>query len=206
MTTCIACCRDLWADELDRHLCRRCTDRISQDLTDLAGPRGLYAQLGSVLTPGAGAGGPAVSGSRTPPVPLRIDVLNLMAAGGPILGPLETWVRDWETHGKADLCEAGTLQRRVDHAVGTLRFNLEWASRRHPAIDEFGHEVGLMVRACRGLLTGERPPRGIDAPCPCGAVIRYTLNAVTRTCQGCTTEYGHGQLIQLTLAARGLAA
>lgn len=205
MSSCIACCRDLWTDELDRHICRLCTDRISDDLADLAGKDGLYAQLGSVLTPGAGAGGPTVSGSRTPPVPLRIDVLNLLTAGGPILGPLERWVRDWETHGKADLCEAGTLQQRVDHAVGTLRFNLEWAARRHPAVDEFGREVHLAARACRGLLSGERPSRRIIVACPCGGTMRVTLDTPGAKCPACSVQYGHAEVLRLPMAARAAA-
>ena len=120
---CIVCRRDLWDDELDRYLCRICTGRIADDLAAIAGPAGLYAQLDHHLAPGSGNGGPAVSGSRTAPLPLRLDVLNAMTQAGPVLAPLETWVRDWESYGHADLCEAGTLQQRVDHAVGTLRFN-----------------------------------------------------------------------------------
>ncbi|MFB8033419.1 hypothetical protein ACFC5Z_10750 [Streptomyces sp. NPDC056004] len=64
-----------------------------------------------------------------------------MTAGGPVLGPLEAWVWDWREHGRAEVCEAGTLQQRLDHTVRTLRFNLEWAAANHPAIDGFAREV-----------------------------------------------------------------
>lgn len=202
---CSLCHRALWADELDRYVCRLCTDRISQDLSALSGKTGLYAQLPAVLAPGAGATGPAVSGSRTAPLPLRIDVLNLMTEAGPVLGPLETWVRDWETLGHADLCEAGTLQQRVDHAVGTLRFNLEWAARHHPAADEFGREIGIIARTCRGVLGGERPPRRVTVACPCGGTMRVTLDTPGARCGGCGEQYGHSEVLQLPMADRAAA-
>ncbi|MFJ2676359.1 hypothetical protein [Streptomyces sp. NPDC087525] len=203
---CLICHRGLHADEAGRYACRHCTDRIDGNLRALAGPDGLYARLGAQLAPGAGNGGPAVSGSRTAPVPLRLEVLNLMTAGGPVLGPLETWVRDWETHGWAELLEAGTLQQRVDHAARTLRFNLEWAVAHHPAIDEFAHEIWQMRRQCQAQITGERPPRRIPVACPCGAVLRVTLDTTGVQCPGCTAQYGHKEVLRLPMAERRPAA
>ncbi|NUP16501.1 MAG: hypothetical protein HOZ81_10425 [Streptomyces sp.] len=201
---CTICHRDLRDDEAGA--CRICVDLIDQHLRALAGPEGLYARLSAQLAPGAGNGGPAVSGSRTAPVPVRLDVLNLMTAGGPVLGPLETWVRDWETYGRAELDEAGTLQRRVDHAVATLRFNLAWAAAHHPAVDEFGREVHAMWRACDRQISGERPARIVPVACPCGSVLRITLDTPGARCPGCDTQYGHAALMELPLAERRIAA
>ncbi|WP_406188964.1 hypothetical protein [[Kitasatospora] papulosa] len=205
-TTCTICRRDLRDDEAGRYACRICVDLIDQHLRALAGPEGLYARLSAQLTPWAGNGGPAVSGSRTAPVPLRLEVLNLMTAGGPVLGPLETWVRDWEDCGRADMCEAGTLQRRVDHAVGTLRFNLQWAATSHPAFDEFGREVHAMWRTLDRQITGERPARIVPVACPCGTVLRITLDTAGARCVGCGEQYGHSELMELPLADRRIAA
>lgn len=69
-TACLICHRDLFADELGRFACRICVDLVDQHLRALAGPTGLYARLSAQLAPGAGNGGPAVSGSRTAPLPL----------------------------------------------------------------------------------------------------------------------------------------
>ncbi|MFD5875673.1 hypothetical protein [Streptomyces sp. NPDC060322] len=205
-TACTICHRDLRDDERARFACPFCVDLVDQRLRALAGPQGLYARLSARLAPGAGNGGPAVSGSRTAPVPLRLEVLNLMTAGGPVLGPLETWVRDWEGYGRADMCEAGTLQQRVDHAVGTLRFNLAWAAGNHPAIDEFGREVAFMWRACERQITGERPARIVPVACPCGTVLRITLDIAGARCVGCGEQYGHSELMALPLAERRIAA
>ncbi|MFD5137481.1 hypothetical protein ACFWMX_14765 [Streptomyces sp. NPDC058378] len=203
---CTICHRDLRDDEIGRFACPFCVDLVDQRLRALAGPEGLYARLSAQLAPGAGNGGPAVSGSRTAPVPVRLEVLTLMTVGGPVLGPLETWVRDWETQGRADMCEAGTLQQRVDHAVGTLRFNLAWAAANHPAVDEFAREVHLMHRACERQITGERPARIVPVACPCGTVLRITLDTAGAQCVGCEARYGHAELMELPLAERRIAA
>ncbi|MGW1015619.1 hypothetical protein [Streptomyces niveus] len=203
---CTICHRDLAADETARYACRYCTERVDRQLLELAGPRGLYARLGARLAPGSGSGGPAVSGSRTAPVPLRLDVLNLLTAGGPVLGPLETWVRDWEARGRAEMDEAGTLQQRVNHACATLRFNLEWAVTNHPAFDEFAREIHLMHRQCTVHVAGEKPPRAIPVTCPCGAVLRVGLDTPGVRCYGCQTQYGHSEVLRLPMAERRAAA
>jgi len=203
---CTICARALYADEINRYACHPCTRRCDEQLLELAGPRGLYAKLGARLAPGSGTGGPAVSGSRNAPVPLRLDVLNLLTAGGPVLGTLETWVRDWEAQGRAELNEAGTLQQRVNHAVSTLRFNLEWAATNHAAFDEFAREVSLMHRQCTVHVAGERPPRAIPVTCPCGAVLRVGLDTPGVRCYGCQTQYGHSEVLRLPMAERRAAA
>lgn len=205
-TACTICHRGLYADELGRYACSPCADRIDGQLRALAGPKGLYARLSAQLAPRAGSGGPAVSGSRTAPVPLRLEILNLMTAGGPVLGPLETWVRDWREHGRAEVCEAGTLQQRVDHAVRTLRFNLQWAVASHAAVDEFAREVSLIYRQCEAQVSGERRPRVIPVACPCGQTLRVTLDTPGCRCPRCGTQYGHSQLMDLPLADRQIAA
>jgi hypothetical protein len=204
-TTCIVCRRDLRDHELGNKACQLCEQRTDQNLRALAGPQGLYAQLDSRLAPGAGNGGPAVSGSRTAPVPVRLDVLNLMTDRGPILATLETWVRDWEEAGHAVLCEAGTLQQRVDHAVNTLRFNLGWAAREHNAFDEFAREIGQARRQCEVQVTGEKQPRVVPVACSCGQTLRITLDTVKVVCPACAQQYGHSEALSLPLAERAAA-
>ncbi|TXS21400.1 hypothetical protein EAO71_27255 [Streptomyces sp. ms191] len=204
--TCPRCAYELRDDELGRVLCCRCEDRAAQQLGAIQGPRGLYAQLAHHLQRGSGSGGPAVSGSKTAPAPLRVDILSLQCAGGPVLGPLETWVRDWETHGHADMCEAGNLQRRVDHACRTLRFNLAWAAANHPAADEFAAEIGTIHRTLTGITSGEKPARRLRFACACGAVVPFTLNTHGETCRACGTGYERSDILGRGLAGRGAAA
>ncbi|MFC8273784.1 hypothetical protein ACFUJR_14925 [Streptomyces sp. NPDC057271] len=204
--SCPRCAYNLRDDELGRVLCCRCEDRTAQQLATIQGPRGLYAQLAHHLQRGSGSGGPSVSGSKTAPAPLRVDILSLQCAGGGVLGPLETWVRDWDEHGHAELNECGTLQQRVDHACRTLRFNLGWAAGNHPAADSFADEINLIHRTLTGITGGEKPARRIPVACPCGHVIRTTLNTRGETCSGCGADYGHSEILRLPLAGRRAAA
>lgn len=129
-----------------------------------------------------------------------------MTVGGPVLGPLETWVWDWCEHGRAEVCEAGTLQQRVDHAVGTLRFNLQWAVTSHPAVDEFSRETALIYRQRDAQVSGERRPRVIPVACPCGTTLRFTLDTAGCCCPGCGQQYGHSEVLQMPMAERRIAA
>lgn len=115
-------------------------------------------------------------------------------------------MRDWEARGRAELDEAGTLQQRVDHAVSTLRFNLEWAAMAHPAMDEFAREVSLMHRQASVHVAGERPPITIPVACPCGAVLKVTVNTPGVRCYGCQTQYGRSEALRLPMTERRAAA
>ncbi|MFI2081450.1 hypothetical protein ACH43Y_14020 [Streptomyces rubiginosohelvolus] len=81
--TCIApnCGRQLWVAEAGRYVCRPCEDRTNKHLAEL-GP--LFRQLNETATlmRGARRPGGATSGSRTPPIPPRLEVLALTANGG----------------------------------------------------------------------------------------------------------------------------
>lgn len=203
---CTRCAHDLRDDELGRLLCLRCEDRAAQQLAAIQGPRGLYAQLAYHLQRGGNSGGPAVSGSKAAPAPLRVDVLSLQCAGGPVLGPLEGWVRVWEDAGHAELNEGGSLQERVDHACRTLRYNLRWAAEQHPAVDEFVKELDIIHRTLTGITAGEKPPRTVTVTCPCQQTLRVTLDVRALTCPSCRTEYGHSEVLRLPLAERRAAA
>lgn len=204
--SCTVCRRGLYADELGAYACRPCTDRVDGSLRELAGPRGLYARLGGQLMPGASSGGPSVSGSRTAPVPLRLEPLSLMAKGG-VVTILQTWLIDWhEVLGWTHPRWTGGLQEQLDQVVKALRVNLQWAASSHPAFDDFAHEVNQLRRQCEGQVTGERPPRRIPVSCPCGTVLRVTLDTAGARCPGCDVQYGHGELLGLPLTERRIAA
>ena len=201
---CCICHTGLYDDELDRQACLPCVRRTDENLLALAGARGLYAQLGQQLTPGSGSSGPAVSGSRTAPIPVRLEPLSLLAKGG-VVTILQTWVDDWADHGRAHRTRGGTLQQPLAAAVQTLRFNLDWASAQHLAFAEFAHEVQQIRRQCEGQITGERAPRRIGVACPCGQTLRITLDATKVVCPACAQQYGHSEALSLPLAQRAAA-
>ncbi|MFJ6348632.1 hypothetical protein ACIQKB_04045 [Streptomyces sp. NPDC092046] len=199
--SCTRCARDLRDDEAGRHLCRICEDRAAAAL--LAIPA-LYQQLGQHLHRGASTG-PAVSGSKTAPIPLRLDVLELQLETGPILAPLQAWVRDWETYGRAELAETGSLQDRVAGACRTLRYNLRWAVEHHAAVDEFAEELCSIHRTLAGITSGERPARRLHAECPCGHSFPFTLNTRGETCRACGADHSRSDILNMQLAGRAAA-
>lgn len=202
---CTSCDRPLWDDELTHRGCGVCLRRTDEALAALAGPRGLYAQLATALTPGRGGdGGGRVSGSRHAPLPVRLEPLSLTARGG-VVTVLQTWLVDWhELLGFTYPRFEGGLQQQLDQAVTRLRSNLPWAAEHHPAWAEFAGEVRHMVGACRRQTTGEKPERTIAVACPCGSVLRFTLSTDGRRCL-CGTQYGWTELRRLPLAERNAA-
>lgn len=205
---CCICATTLWEDEAGRTICRPCERRIGENLAALAGPGGLYARLCLRIQPGATAGsGPAVSGTRGAPIPASLQVLNLTANGG-IVSCLELWVEDWASYGLATVGTGGRLQYRIDRAVATLRLNLPRAAHRHPALDEFAHEIWSIRRQCEALIAGGKPPRKIPVHCSteeCDGILLVTIDTPGETCRSCEREYGHGEALQLRPAEKTAA-
>ncbi|MEU2313117.1 hypothetical protein [Streptomyces albidoflavus] len=197
-TACVVCHSALWQDELGRMACRRCTDRISADLAALPG---LYVQLGGALMPGSGAGGPAVSGSRTAPLPLRLAPLSLAARGG-VVTVLQSWLVDvHELLGYPHPRWEGDLVGQCHQVVARLQLLLPWIAENHPAVDDFAHEVRRTRAECEQVITGERRGRTVAVACPCGATLRITLDTLGRRCT-CGEQYGREALLSLPLAER----
>ena len=202
---CTVCHANLFEAELGHQACRPCTDRADRDLRALAGPDGLYARLSASLTPGSGSGGPAVSGSRTAPLPLRLAPLSLAARGG-VVTILQTWLIDWhETLGYSHPRWEGGLQQQLDQVVQRLRVLLPWAAEAHGAYDEFARELSSIVRQCQAATGGEKQPRRVPVQCPCGQILRVTLDTAGVRCPACSTQYGHSEALRLPLAERRAA-
>lgn len=196
---CAACPRELRHTELGRVACRVCQDRADRHLAELPD---LYGQLGDVLTPGRGSSEAPVSGaSRTPPLPIRLEPLSLMARGG-VVTILQTWLVDWhEQLGWAHPRWQGDLPRQLDQVVRALRTNLEWAASSHPAFAEFVGEIGSLVRQCERQVTGERAERRIAVQCSCGGILRVTISTPGARCQ-CGAQYAREDVLELPLADR----
>lgn len=202
---CTCCHSLLYADEVGRQACMPCQARVGGHLATLAGPEGLYARLRGALVPGRADGGPSVSGSRTAPLPLRLEPLSLSARGG-VVTILQTWLIDWHDQlGWTYPRFEGGLQQQCDQVVTQLRANLPWAASSHPAFDEFAHEVGQITAACRRQVTGERPERRVSVACTCGRPLRITVSTPGARCAGCGQQYGRTEVLQLPLAERSAA-
>jgi hypothetical protein len=205
MSACTVCLRDLYEHELGHQACRPCTDRVDLHLRALAGTDGLYARLADSLHPGSSSGGPAVSGSRTAPLPLRLEPLSLAARGG-VVTILQTWLIDFhETLGYNHPRWDGDLQQQCDQVVGRLRVLLPWAAEAHGAFSEFALEIGQLRRQCETATGGEKPPRRIGVSCTCGRTLKVTLDTAGVKCPDCSAQYGHSEALRLPLAERRAA-
>ncbi|WP_328313116.1 hypothetical protein OG432_24555 [Streptomyces sp. NBC_00442] len=174
---CVAatCTGELRAHELATRqlLCDPCVRQMSGWLTEL--PQQLIVlRHGSMLREVTGDQGR--TGTRTPPLPGRLDTLNLV---GP--AALEAvWDADGDQHG--DIPISGTLggwvqliteerhvhgpRIRTEEALaGWLEPHLGWAAIQ-PWVGEMRDELYSMMRAVRGITQLRPRVRPVDQPCP----------------------------------------
>ncbi|EPD94566.1 hypothetical protein HMPREF1486_03119 [Streptomyces sp. HPH0547] len=205
--TCTVCQQPLWHAEQGHQACGACVRRLDQLLHSLAGPTGLYARLATVMQPGTLRDTNRVTGSRTAPLPIRLEPLSLAARGG-VVTILQTWLVDIHEHlGWRHPRWEGDLQQQLNQAVDRLRHRglLTWAAENHPAFAELYTEVRDLVAACRNQVSGEPPARRVTVVCPlCDATMRITLDTPGRRCT-CGQQYGWAELRQLPLAERTAA-
>lgn len=189
-------------------ICRRsaetvhpaCAKRLNRRLSDLPA---LYALMAAVLEPGTAAGA-RVSGSRTPPLPVRLEPLNLRAPGG-IVTILATWELDWrEARGFTDGPERGNSTADLAAIVMFLRAHLPWAIEHHQAVAEFACEVGDLTASCyaaAGLRSdsmriGTCPTMLADDQ-PCATALYADPYADAIRCRRCRATWSRPQWMML---------
>lgn len=178
-----------------------CAERVRQNLLALPG---LYRQLGDALVPGRRGGG-GRSGTRTAPLPCNEDALSLRSRGG-IEGVLATWAADLCDREGWTLTQYGSVEAAVDGYAELLLMNLRMLCDEHPAVKELADELRQISGQAQRIITGERPPRKIPVACPCGQILRITLDTAGARCAGCGEQRGHSELMELPLAERRVAA
>jgi len=204
VTACTICRRPLNLDrEQTRH--QRCADRLRTNLTELPG---LYALMGAVLAPGTAGDRSRVSGTRTAPLPVRLEPLSLRARGG-IVTILATWEVDWRDLRGLTEANRGTSERDLSAIVLWLRAHLPWAIEEHAAVDEFAAEVRDIVRQCRAA-AGLLPSMMRIGACPalvgdtaCEAALYADPMAKEIRCR-CGARWGRGQWMLLGKTLRGV--
>lgn len=199
---CLICRCGLYTDEAGRFTCRLCQDR---GISMLRAMPALYVQLGDLLQPGAGRGEGRVSGSKSAPLPCSADILDLRTRGGlvTILASWEDAVRD--ELGYAAATFRGNYEQTLAGVVGFLIGNAPWIYSSFAAVDELHHELRRYHGQARRLVTGEKPAVRVPVACPCGKVLRVTLDSPGERCTNCGEQYGHSELMDLPLAARSAA-
>lgn len=201
MTACPLCKRPTEDGVHDR--CRFAVDHRLEQIP------GLYAALAAVLEPGRAAGA-RVSGSRTPPLPVRLEPLSLRGRGG-IITILATWETDWRDRAGLAVIPARAGREQLldsDQAladvIAFLRRQLGWAIAYHPAVDEFAGEVRAIVQECHravGALENHMRigscPAVDDDGRPCGRPLHADPYSDWITCDRCGATWSRDQWLML---------
>ncbi|MGA4867597.1 hypothetical protein ACPB9J_33730 [Streptomyces lavendulocolor] len=193
------CQRALWTDELHRHACRPCQIKTRTRLADLPG---LYTQLDTTAQHMRGTrpshGTP--SGTKTPPLPLRLDVVNLTGPGG-IAARLQAIEDAWRTAlGRRIGTWAGSPAQAVPQHVDFLIINLERVCETYDSVGQDIDDIRRLHAETLAALTGDPRPGRVDiGPCPtphpdgsgtvCGQPLTATTNNHRIHCHTCGTRW-----------------
>lgn len=210
--TALHCGRQLWVAEAGRWACRPCEDRATQWIAELPA---LFSQLDTtaMLMKGASrASGP--SGSKTPPIPPRIDVLNLVGPGG-----IAARLRDIEDAWRAALGWTvapwrGSPAEAIPQHAKFLADNLLWACGSYESVGQDIDDLQRLHGECAALAAGEKRPGRVQiGVCPvrlehgpCGTVLTASTASHRVHCGGCNARWdGLGEWRELRAAQEVVA-
>lgn len=201
------CTRELRDWELDAHMviCSPCLGQMRGWLQQI--PAALVVlRDGSMQRERTGTGGRC--GTRTPPLPGRLDTLNLVgpAASGtvhdphgdqtgtqPITGVLGSWVRLIGEERRID----GPEQWTEEALAGWLLRQLGWAATQ-PYAAELASELRDLMWAIRGITRIRPQTRPVPRPCPREHCAQLTLTQTDGDlyirCGACGNAYTQAEL------------
>ena len=207
MTACTIC-RRATDPERDPIRHQRCADGLRTNLADIPG---LYALMGAVLMPGAVGGGAHVSGTRTAPLPVRLEPLSLRARGG-----IVTTLCLWETHmreerGYSAGTERGISARDLAAVVLFLQAQLGWVTEQYSQVQKFAWDLADIVHDCRSA-AGVLPSMMRIGDClsdlgdgePCGVALYADPYADKIQCTWCRVTWFRPQWMALGKKLRGI--
>jgi hypothetical protein len=206
------------------NVCEGCRLRLATLLAEITGN---YQLLDDELAPNR-VPGQRVSGSKSPPLPLRVDPLDLTmpAPTGrqlwtrithpadqigqlPVAAVLDSWVRDW----------LEVLNLNESHPTPLVFFLAVWLSNRldkacdtHAAIDDFAREIrDLAAQLRRTVGVTEVRPEHLDVPCRrCDLLDLHRLPGQDRvecgSCGDLLTEDEYRRWVGLLASTMGQSA
>lgn len=164
--TCLACGRDLWVAEASRLACRPCEDKTSTRIAELPG---LFRRLDTTasLMRGARRPGAGSSGSRTPPIPPRLEVLALVGPGG-VAARLSAIEDSWrQALGWTVAPWRGSAAQAVPQLAEFLANNLLWACSSYEEVGQDIDDLRRLHAECAALVNDERRPGRVQiGNCP----------------------------------------
>lgn len=221
--TCVACNRDLWENETSRWACRPCEDKTRIRLGELPT---LFARLNTTaaLMRGARKVGANTSGSRVPPIPPRLEVLNLAAVGG-VATRLQAIEDAWRqalgrriepvTNGvRVFAAWRANPARAVPGQVAFLTINLERACEGYDSVGQDINDLRQLQAECDNALNPDRRPGRVkiglcpvvlddDAGIRCQAQLTASTGSFLVRCGNCATGWdGKDEWKRLSQAQR----
>ena len=196
--TCVTpgCGRQLWVNETGRWACRPCEDATGRRLTELPG---LFRQLDTTaaLMRGASKQAGGASGTKTPPIPPRLEVLALVGPGG-VAARLAAVEDAWrQTLGWTIAPWRGNPRQAVPKHVEFLINNLPWACDRYEPIGQDIAELRRLHGEIKAAV--ERKPKFGNVKiglCPtpvegewCGEQLFASARSFKTRCQTCGTSW-----------------
>jgi hypothetical protein len=206
--TCVTprCNKQLWVSETGRWVCRPCEDVTATRIAELPT---LFRQLDNTaaLMRGARRPGGGTSGSKTPPIPPRLDVLNLVGPGG-VAARLQAIEDSWrqalgwqlQTHADAVRVFASWRSNPAQAVPAHARFianNLLWACSSYESVGQDIDELRRLHGECKALVDGDRKAGRVQiGACPirfdegvCGTALTATADSHRVRCSGCGTRW-----------------
>jgi hypothetical protein len=190
------CGRQLWVSESDRWACRPCEDATGRRLAELPA---LFARLDTTaaLMRGAARPGGGSSGSKTPPIPPRLEVLALVGPGG-VAARLSAVEDAWrQTLGWTVAPWRGSPRQAVPTHLGFLASNLLWACSSYEPVGQDIAELRSLHGEMTALAAGEkragRVPTGL-CPAPvddghCGQQLTASTASHRIRCTACGARW-----------------
>jgi hypothetical protein len=160
------CGRQLWVSETGRQSCRPCEDKTAARIAELPG---LFRQMDTTaaLMRGARRPGGGGSGSKTPPIPPRLEVLALVGPGG-VAARLSAIEDSWRsTLGWTVAPWRGSPAQAVPQLAQFLAINLLWACSSYEEVGQDIDELRRLHGECKAIVTDERKPGRVQiGACP----------------------------------------
>jgi hypothetical protein len=194
--TCAACGRDLWTDELDRFACRPCGDVTLARIAELPA---LFRQLDTTATlmRGARRPGGGGSGSKTPPIPPRLEVLALVGPGG-VAAHLSAIEDAWRKMlGWTVAPWRGSPAQAVPQLAKFVGDNLLWACGSYESIGQDIDDLRRLHGEMKAIVDDERRPGRVQiGNCPvrlddgvCWTPLTASAASHRVRCGGCNTGW-----------------
>ncbi|MER5875475.1 hypothetical protein ABT119_06040 [Streptomyces sp. NPDC001910] len=186
----------LWTDELDRLVCRPCEERTTGRLTELPA---LFARLNTTaaLMRGAQRAGGGSTGTKTPPIPPRLDVLALVGPGG-VAARLSAIEDSWrQALGWTVAPWRGSPGQAVPQLVAFLTNNLLWACSSYEEVGQDIDDLRRLHTECTSIVN-DKPRYGNVkiGLCPvliddrrCGEQLYASARSFKTSCSTCLARW-----------------